>query len=355
VDLFNALALEPDVDLQVFYLRKMTPGRQWTELRKVEHRHEFIREIRWHRHFYLNPGLTAAVDRFSPDVLIITQYASLGMQWLMYRSAIKGQTWVYWSETPGVKFSELPIFGSNTLRLLARRLALLPLRIARPRAVWGIGRRAVEAYTCVSAVPCENVPYYSDQSEFRAIKRGMPNSPLRFLYAGKLNHRKGFDLLVQAVERLSSLRSDFQAVVIGDGPERELLEHYDERTRARFSFRGFRELAEVPGEFAAADVLIYPSRYDGWGMGVVEGMASAMPVIASRGATSACELLSHEKTGLLFDPGDVDALAGCMLRFLDHPEDVLEMGERARQAAAALSASEGASAIAQRARGIMGL
>ena len=52
VDLFNKIDEFKDINLDVIYLREITPGRQWKKIRKIKHSHKFIREIKIHKHFY---------------------------------------------------------------------------------------------------------------------------------------------------------------------------------------------------------------------------------------------------------------------------------------------------------------
>ncbi len=299
VDLFNALCAQPGIDLMVFYLRHITPGRQWSTLREIRHPHQFIRELRWHRHFYLSPGLARAVDAFQPDLQIITQYASIGMQWMMYRAHLKRQKWLYWSEPPGVRYTDLPIFASERLRRAFRKVALWPLRLAGPCEVWGIGQRAVEGYSRVTSAPVRNIPYYSDQEAFRATERGPIAYPVRFLFAGKLVSHKGFDRVVDAIELLAKRRNDFELVVIGDGPDLSFTDRLSEKARGLVRYEGFKQLAEVPEVFARCDALLFPSRYDGWGMALVEAMAAGMAVISTREAGSARDMIEHGENGLI--------------------------------------------------------
>jgi hypothetical protein len=140
VDLFNEINKQKTINFKVLYLRNITPGRQWKKIRKIKHSHKFIREIKIHKHFYFNPGLIKEVNKIEPNIIIITQYASIGMQLVMYYARIKKIPFIFWSEKPGVKYSELPIFNSTILRSLFRRIALYPIRWAVD--IWGIGERA---------------------------------------------------------------------------------------------------------------------------------------------------------------------------------------------------------------------
>lgn len=142
---------------------------------------------------------------------------------------------------------------------------------------------------------------------------------LVLLTVGRLQRRKGHDLVLQA---LAGLRQElaFRYVVVGDGDERERLLGMtrdlglDECVR----FVGAADAAVLPSYYAAADVFVHPNRLDGRdveGFGIVflEAAASALPVIA--GTTGgAPEAVEAGVTGLLVSGTDVDELAGALRR-----------------------------------------
>ena len=168
---------------------------------------------------------------------------------------------------------------------------------------------------------------------------------MTFLYSGKLVYRKAFDVLLAATEILAARRNDFRLIVMGDGPDRSLLEKTSAAARALMIPAGFKELAQVAQVYAECDALVFPSRYDGWGIAVVEAMAAGMPVIGSRGAASAHDLVRDGESGYLVESGDAKALAAAMGRLLDAPDHVRKMGEAARAAVEPLTATRGAERI----------
>jgi glycosyltransferase involved in cell wall biosynthesis len=345
VDLFNALSMKHELEIKVFYLQHMPPGRQWSILRHIEHAHQFLPIWRPRSYFYLNPGLVKAVLRFDPDLLIITQYASVGQQLLMYTWSLLGRAWIFWSEAPAVQCSEHQIVKNERLRRALRRAALLPLGFG-PRQVWAVGERARVAYKSVTRTPCVNVPYYLNQQAFNNIVRaGVRGQPVRFLFVGKLIQRKGIDLLLEAAERLAEKRADFSLFVLGNGPERHRENTLSPAARSCVKFLGFRELDEVPLVYAACDVLVFPTRYDGWGLAVLEAMSSGMPMIASRGCASAVENIYEGETGYLVDVDDVEGIVRAMEMVVDAPETILPMGAHAREKARAYSDEVGADRI----------
>jgi glycosyltransferase involved in cell wall biosynthesis len=344
VDLYNALSRHDDLSVKVFYLRNLPPGRQWKEQRNIEHDAQFIREIRWNPYFYWSPGLIGALSNFKADVVVVTQYASIGMQAVMYWCALRIKKWIFWSESPGVAFTELPIFRTEILRRGFRKVALLPLKL-RPAAVWGISAEATKIFAEISGVPSRQIPYYFDQTALRKVpvRKWSSGRPFTFLYAGKLVERKGFDILARAVELLVAEGQNFRVLVAGDGPLKDA--PMDAAAAARIEFLGFREIDQMPDVYASADALVFPSRYDGWGLPVAEAMASALPVIGSVGSACAREVLVDGSGGIAVPAQDVSALATAMRRWIINAAAVPEMGAIARAKIEIFDTTHGAATV----------
>jgi glycosyltransferase involved in cell wall biosynthesis len=267
------------------------------------------------------------------------------MQILMRAWSILGRNWVFWSEAPNVRFSEHKIVRNERLRQVLRRLALTPIRRG-PKQVWAIGEPAVTAYQEITNAECVNVPYFFNQDALQCIQRThVTLRPVRFLFVGKLIYRKGTDILLEAAELLAKERDDYEIYILGDGPQHCLADQVSDAARKRIHWLGFRELDQVPQIYASCDVLVFPSRYDGWGMAVLEAMAAGMPVIASSGCASAVEAIRHGDSGYLLDPTNAAAVAEAMKQFLDFRESVLRMGLHSRQIAIRYTDNSGAQAM----------
>jgi glycosyltransferase involved in cell wall biosynthesis len=90
---------------------------------------------------------------------------------------------------------------------------------------------------------------------------------------------------------------------------------------------------------AAADIFCLPSYREGFGQVIIEAAACAIPVVATRiyGITDAVE---EDKTGLLFQAGDIDSLTKALLRLIDNAPLRLQMGMLAKDRATALFSSD---------------
>ena len=129
--------------------------------------------------------------------------------------------------------------------------------------------------------------------------------------AARLDAQKGLDVLLQAATQVSGARF----VLAGEGPERSRLEQRVATLGLgdRVQFLGHRN--DIPELFAACDVFVLPSLYEGSSLAVLEAMAAGRPIVTSAiGGTD--ELIVHDASGLLVPPGDADALALALQRVL---------------------------------------
>lgn len=127
---------------------------------------------------------------------------------------------------------------------------------------------------------------------------------LNLVFAGRIGAQKGLDLLLAALAQVR--RHDITLHILGkpDGPEAAGYDYGDARVRRH----GWIEPAAVGAWLAAADAVIVPSRWEGFGLIALEAMRVGAPVLAGRrGALP--EILDDGHAGLLFDPEDTAALA----------------------------------------------
>lgn len=134
------------------------------------------------------------------------------------------------------------------------------------------------------------------------------------LIPARLDPLKGHEFALEALRRLDGV----QAIVAGDGPDRERLEALTEELglRPRVTFLGFRD--DLPRLLACTDVAVLPSLSEGLPLAALEALAAGTPLVAtSVGGTG--EAVVDGVTGLLVPPRDPDALAAAIRRVLSDP------------------------------------
>src|SRR5262249_60376312 len=100
--------------------------------------------------------------------------------------------------------------------------------------------------------------------------------------------------------------------IAGEGELRESMAETLRPAQERVEFLGFKSWDELPQLYASADVLCVPSRYDGWGLVVPEGLAAGLPVIATDRMGAALEFVRTGKNGWLIAAVDEEALLGAL-------------------------------------------
>jgi glycosyltransferase involved in cell wall biosynthesis len=151
------------------------------------------------------------------------------------------------------------------------------------------------------------------------------------LFAARLDAVKRPLLVADIAKALMALRpqGDFRVTVAGDGPERERFEPYVHKLglQARFDFRG--QVDDLAPLYAACDVVILPSRSEGVPLVVLEALASARPVVASK--VGAIPEVLDSSCGILVDKLDPAEFARAVNSLLDQPALRETMGAAGRQ------------------------
>jgi glycosyltransferase involved in cell wall biosynthesis len=135
-----------------------------------------------------------------------------------------------------------------------------------------------------------------------------------FLFVGRLVREKGVFELLSAYAKLDQqVRRQVGLVLAGDGTLRHQLQ---EQAASIFpgtvTFAGFVHREQLPVYYALAETLVLPTYSDTWGLVVNEAMACGLPVILSRAAGCAADLLIENRNGMLVSPRDVTSLANAM-------------------------------------------
>jgi len=154
-----------------------------------------------------------------------------------------------------------------------------------------------------------------------------------FLYVGRITARKGIKTLLEACAILKSQGYvDYSLLIVGKGDQREELEAFikERDFEEQVIWAGWVEYGNLGSYFQQADVFVFPTFEDVWGMVVPEAMVFGKPVLCSNGAAS-CELIVSGENGYIFEPSSAKELADKMQIFIDHPDLIESMGERSRQ------------------------
>ncbi len=151
------------------------------------------------------------------------------------------------------------------------------------------------------------IPNGVDLERFRPTERP-PRDLIHIMNVGRLVPQKGHDVLVDAFAVLRDTLPRARLMVVGDGPLRP---HLAEQIRAyhladRVQLMGVRR--DLPELYARADIVVFPSRWEGFGLAAIEASACGLPVIASA-VGGLQEAVVDQETGLLVPPEEPKLLA----------------------------------------------
>jgi L-malate glycosyltransferase len=148
---------------------------------------------------------------------------------------------------------------------------------------------------------------------------------IMLLCVGSFYSRKGFDVLIRAIDLLRARGLTPTVCIAGSGPEKQRLLQLVRELRCEEQVRFLGNRESVGDLFHACDVFVMPSRREGLGVACLEAMAAERPVIASR-VGGLGEAVVHERTGLLVPPEDPEALAEALARVIADPALRVRLG-----------------------------
>ncbi len=157
-------------------------------------------------------------------------------------------------------------------------------------------------------------------------------SPLkakRVIAVGRYVYQKGFDLLLQAWAKIEKLFPDWELAIYGMG-DRSSYENLAQQlgiNMNRCHLNGSTQ--NIRKEYLESSLFVFSSRFEGFGMVLIEAMACGLPVVSFDCPCGPKDIVSHDEDGLLVPSGDIDKLANAMSQLMDSYELRHQMAKNA--------------------------
>lgn len=353
----NVLARQDGIDLHVIFLAETDPTqRQWPIYRR-EIRFSYEVLPGWMRRFgrhycLLNWGMGAALQRARPDVILCGGY-NYPASWTAMRWARQNRIpFLLWTESTARDFRS-QWTQSLKARFVSQCDGFVVPGISSREYLRRFGVRENRVFTAPNAVDTQFFSQRLNTTTTHCRTSGLPQR--FFLFVGRLVPEKGILDLVKAYAALApEVRRRVGLVIAGDGAaRRHLVQVASAVTAGSVHVIGFAQRELLAECYARADMLVFPTHTDPWGLVVNEAMTCGLPVICSSAAGCAADLVRDGWNGRVVGAGNVNQLAAAMDELARDEELRCLMGRRSRERAQLYSPEAWAAGVAQ-AAGLQG-
>jgi len=292
-------------------------------------------EDMWHRSFlkrlfmYLPKErqfkrlLTAELNRIKPDIAISVLRREINFLTEIQDGSKKiGEIHInrahYRNFTPNRTNPFKALFAKYWMHGLVNKLK----KLDRFVVLTEYDRQAWQEIPRVDVIP-NPLPFYPDLSQVTRHKR--------IISIGRYFDEKGYDMLLNVWAIVEKQCDDWELDIYGDGNksyyERMTVSLNLDKTRCRLN----DSISDVEKEYLDSSLFICTSRFEGFGMGIIEAMACGLPVVAFDCLWGPRSIISDGEDGLLVENGNIKKMAETILSLMNHPEKISEMGKNARK------------------------
>ncbi|WP_180072441.1 glycosyltransferase family 4 protein [Acinetobacter sp. YH12200] len=147
------------------------------------------------------------------------------------------------------------------------------------------------------------------------------NKSNRVLAVGRLTHQKGFDLLIHAWALVCKHNSDRILTIVGNGPDENNLKELAISLEVDSRIEFLPATKNIEFYYRNSSFFCLSSRYEGFGMVILEAQALGLPVVSFDCDCGPSDLIKHDENGYLVDPGNYQSLAENLLKMINLPEE----------------------------------
>lgn len=202
----------------------------------------------------------------------------------------------------------------------------------------------------ISDEKLHHFPYCIDDATVYRGPRHAPHPTKRkMVYCGSLSPRKGIREFATAAHKWCA-NNPSQTIELSIAGTGELQQEISDLSSENFvvKFLGNCDLAGLRLAYQNADLCVFPSLADEWGLVPIEAMASGLPVLGSFYAQSVEAYVHEGETGWVFRPDEESMIEAAIDRAMKtHPEQLLQMGRAAEAAVSGISPASSADNICQ--------
>lgn len=306
---YELLAAEPGIELTLFFCSGREPDREW-DLERLRVPHRFLRErvITWRNRFiHVNPDVWRELRAFGPEVVITTGFNP---------THLLASAFARMRGTPHVAMTDGTAQSESALSFVHRWVRRRVYR--RTSAFVGASEGSFALYRQYGVPNASMFKSHLCANNGAFAAAAKTPRDFDFIFCGRFVEGK---LPLFAIEVAAAtarrLGRRVRLLCVGAGELEAAMYRAAEQVGnlVQVHFAGFARQAELPGHYARAKVLLFPTRGDTWGVVANEACAAGLAVIVSHQAGVAGDLVRHGENGWVL-PLDVERWADAAVALL---------------------------------------
>ena len=357
VPVFNTLAKELDIELDVLFFAETESRRHWhIPKERISFNHKILKGIIAGRSLqddsiFLNPFVVFALVKGRYNTIIVGGYHHPTV-WLTFIYALLTRKRI-------ILFSESTLEdkrSNNQVKAWLKRLFVkyssgyIVPGAPQMRYLLSLGAKRNKIWLAPNAIDTDLFENAIKKREHNKaeIKEMLGIKGDVLLYVGRMIDIKGVQDLIECFPIIQKKYPSVNLILVGEGPDREKYESLCKYKKIpRVIFTGFKQQEELPEYYAVADIFVFPTYTDPWGMVINEAMLAGLPVICSQAAGAAEDLVKRNENGFLHKPGDIKAMIEHISHLFEDRSLRENMGRRSREMISSYTPENMASGIKQ--------
>jgi len=277
-------------------------------LKKKKNR--FIKYI----HYKHSALIKKEIFRFKADLIILGSY-----KFCIKKIFNKNDNIFYWLEKPEL---------NTVVKKILKKLYYF-LKFKRINKVFTVGSESLSYFRKFNLKKIINMPYAINLDHYQKKNYKNNKGKINFLYIGQLIERKGVIEMIDAFKKINK-NLNCQLNIVGEGVLKEKLINLNKKN-SRINFLNFMSQKKLIKFMYKNDILILPSKFDGWGVVVNQAFAAGMPVIGSKNAGAVNDYVVNNRNGLIINDISKYSIYSKIKFYIDNPYKIIKHGKYARK------------------------